>query len=125
MQWPRDLNCQERTFGAGTNVMLREQWCHRENQTGYHIMVVGEVLLGGVKARLFVLCAHGFLNYSGRTETLGRLDTGRCKQRSHLLHRTKNIAVGFYSSKPFLYRAVWGQPQIVAQGRPYLAAGVI
>jgi hypothetical protein len=72
--------------------------------------MAAEVLFGGVKARLSVLCAYGFLNHSGGTETLGRMGPGRRKQRNHLFHRTKNIAVGFHSGKPVLYRALRGEP---------------
>jgi hypothetical protein len=79
-------------------------------------MIAGEVRLGGVQARLFVVCAYGFLNRSGGTETLGRMDTSWRQQRNHMFHRTENIAVGVYSGKPILHRALWGQPQGVAQG---------
>ena len=79
-------------------------------------MVAGEVRRGGVQARLSVVCAYSFLNRSGGTETLGRMGPGWCKQRDHLLHRTQDIAMGVYSGKPVLYRALWGQPQGMAQG---------
>jgi hypothetical protein len=104
-----------RFFGAGTNVTLRELQDHREGRHTCCIMAA-EVLFGGVKARLSVLCAYDFFNYSGRTETLGRMDSGRRKQRNHLFHRTKDIAVGFHPRKLVLHRAVCLQPQSMAQG---------
>jgi hypothetical protein len=67
-----------------------------------------EVVFGGVKARLSVLCAYDFFNCSDRTETLGRMDSGRHKQRNHLFHRTTNFAVGFHPSKFVLHRALRG-----------------
>ena len=75
-----------------------------------------EVLFGGVEARLPVLCAHDFFNYSGRPQTLGRMGAVRRKQRNHLPHRTEDIAVGLYPGKFVLYRALCCQPQSMAQG---------
>jgi hypothetical protein len=45
---------------------------------------------------------------------------GRRKQRSHMLYRNENIAVGFHSGKFVLYSAVCRQPQGLAQGRGFL-----
>jgi hypothetical protein len=88
-------------------------------------MVIGEVLFSGVQARLSVVCAYGFLNRSGGTKTLGRLDTGWGQQRNHLFHRTEDIAVGIYPGKLVLHRALWGQPQGVAQGGNFLTTHTI
>jgi hypothetical protein len=68
-------------------------------------MAVG-VLFGAVKAGLFVLRPYDFFHGSDRTEALGGMDSGRHKQRNYLLHRTKDSAVGFYSRKLVLYRAL-------------------
>jgi hypothetical protein len=110
-----------RFFGADTNVALRERQHQSESWSACYIMVVGEVLFGAVKARLSVLCAYDFINYFSRTKTLGRLGPGRRKQRNHLFHRTKDIAVGFHSGKLVLYRALCRQPQGMAQGGDFLA----
>jgi hypothetical protein len=74
------------------------------------------VHFGGVKARLFVLRAYYSFNHSGRSETLGRVGSGRHKQRNYLLHRPKDVAVGFHSGKSVLSRALCCQPQSVAEG---------
>ena len=78
--------------------------------------MAAEVLFGGVKARLPVLRAYNFFNHSRRTQTLGRMDSCWRQQRNYLFHRTKDLAVGFYSGKFVLHRALCRQPQSMAQG---------
>jgi hypothetical protein len=78
--------------------------------------MAAEVFFSGAEARLSVLCAYDFFNASGRKETLGRMGSGRRKQRHYLLHRTQDIAVGVHPRKLVLYRAVCGQPQSMAKG---------
>jgi len=88
-------------------------------------MSADEVFRGGVQARLFVLCAYGVLNYSGGEKMLGRMGPGGRQQCDHLFHRPEDIAVGVYSGKPVLPRALCGQPQGMAQGRDLLTAKII
>ena len=73
------------------------------------------VHFGAVEARLSVLYAYDSFNNSGRSETLGRMGSGRSEQRNYLFHRTKNIAVGFYSGKSVLSRPLCRKPQSLAQ----------
>jgi len=79
-----------------------------------------EVHFGGAEARLPVLCTYDFFNFVDRTKALGGMDSGRREQRNYLLHRTKDIAMGFHPSKLVLHRALCGQPQGMAQGRDFL-----
>ena len=101
-------------FGARTNVTLREVQRHRESRRTCRIMTAG-VHFGGVKARLSVLRTYDFFNHSGRTETLGRMGSGRREQRNYLLYRTKDFAMGLYSGKSVLSRPLCCQPQSLAQ----------
>jgi hypothetical protein len=120
---PSKIPANAQTGGARTNVTLRENLDHTERGTACYIIVIGEVRFGGVKARLFVLCAYDSFNHSGRPETLGRLGPGRGQQRHHLFHRLKNIAMGFHSGKFVLYRAVCAEPPGMAQGGDFLTGG--
>ena len=104
-----------RFFGVRTIVTLPELQSHAESRSTCCIMDA-EVVFGGVKARLSVLCAYDFFNHARRTQTLGRMGPVRRKQRNHLPHRIKDIAVGFYSGKFVLHRALRRQPQSMAQG---------
>lgn len=97
---------------------------HKESRRTYRIMTA-EVIFGGVKARLSVLCAYDFLNYSGRTKTLGRMGSRRRKQRNYLFHRTEDGAMGLHSRQLVLHRALCGQRQGMAKGGAFLTAKII
>jgi len=82
------------------------------------------VHFGGVKARLSVLRTYNSFNHSGRSETLGRMGSGRRQQRNYLLYRTKDFAMGLYSGKSVLSCPLCRKPQSLAQSRDLLTTGL-
>jgi hypothetical protein len=99
---------------CNTTVTLREVQSHGESRRHCCIMNAG-VRFGAVTARLSVLCAYDSFNHSGRSETLGRMGSGRSEQRNYLLHRIEDFAMGLYSGQSVLSRALCCQPQSLAQ----------